>query len=77
MMLDGLAGKLKSPSEYWPRPGGKEDYRPIPRAHAWELAWHLANTDVQFADGIAGLKSKWRIRRGRQAENGSRTGRLV
>src|SRR6201998_965184 len=38
-------------------PDGKRDYRPDPNARtAWELAWHLANTDVQFMDGIADLK---------------------
>src|SRR5580704_4672794 len=38
-------------------PDGKKDYRPDPHARtAWELAWHLANTDVQFMDGIADLK---------------------
>ena len=37
-------------------PEGKRDYRPDPHARtAWELAWHLANTDVQFLDAIADL----------------------
>ena len=32
----------------------KKDYRHDPNCRtAWELAWHLANTDVQFLDGIA------------------------
>ena len=35
-------------------PDDKSGYRPDPHARsAWELAWHLANTDVQFLDGIA------------------------
>ena len=35
-------------------PEGRRDYRPDPNARsAWELAWHLANTDIQFLDGIA------------------------
>ena len=38
-------------------PDAKRDYRPDPNARtAWELAWHLANTDIQFLDGIADLK---------------------
>jgi uncharacterized damage-inducible protein DinB len=38
-------------------PDDKKDYRPDPHARtAWELAWHLANTDVQFMEGIADLK---------------------
>ena len=40
-------------------PDAKSDYRPDPKARtAKELAWHLANTDVQFLDGIADLKFK-------------------
>lgn len=38
-------------------PDAKADYRPDPNARtARELMWHLANTDVQFLDGIADLK---------------------
>lgn len=38
-------------------PESKRDYRPDPHARtAWELAWHLANTDVQFLDAIADQK---------------------
>ena len=38
-------------------PENKRDYRPDPHARtAWELAWHLANSDMQFLDGIAELK---------------------
>src|SRR5580704_5751068 len=37
-------------------PDAKSDYRPDPHARsAWELAWHLANTDIQFLDGIAAM----------------------
>src|SRR5437764_12810649 len=40
-------------------PDDKHDYRPDPNARtAWELAWHIANTDVQFMDGIADLNFK-------------------
>jgi uncharacterized damage-inducible protein DinB len=38
-------------------PDAASDYRPDPKARtAKELAWHLANTDIQFLDGIADLK---------------------
>src|ERR1700722_12744458 len=38
-------------------PDEKSDFRPDAKARtAKELAWHLANTDVQFLDGIADLK---------------------
>ena len=38
-------------------PLDKGDYRPDPVSKtALELAWHIANTDVQFLDGIADLK---------------------
>jgi uncharacterized damage-inducible protein DinB len=58
MMLDGLAREVEITKRVLAAvPEGKRDYRPDPHARtAWELAWHLANTDVQFADGIAGLK---------------------
>src|SRR5258707_4510175 len=37
-------------------PEDKRDYRPDPNARsAWELAWHMANSDIQFLDGIADL----------------------
>ncbi len=40
-------------------PDAKSSYRPDPDARtAWDLAWHLANTDVQFLDGIADLNFK-------------------
>src|SRR5262249_4666860 len=40
-------------------PDAKRDYRPDEHARkAWELAWHLANTDIQFMDGIADLNFK-------------------
>ena len=38
-------------------PDAKSDYRPDPNARtAKELAWHIANSDIQFLDGIADLK---------------------
>src|ERR1700693_687517 len=53
--LDGVTGELKITKKVLSAiPEDKRDYRPDPHARsAWELAWHLANTDVQFLDGIA------------------------
>ncbi len=58
MMLDGLAREVETTKKVLAAiPDGKRDYRPDLHARtAWELAWHLANTDVQFMDGIADLK---------------------
>jgi uncharacterized damage-inducible protein DinB len=58
MMLDGLAREVEITKRVLAAvPDAKRDYRPDPNARTgWELAWHLANTDVQFMDGIADLK---------------------
>ena len=58
MMLDGLAREVETTKKVLAAvPDDKKDYRPDPHARtAWELAWHLANTDVQFMEGIADLK---------------------
>ena len=58
LMLDGLAREVETTKKVLAAvPDGKKDYRPDPCARtAWQLAWHLANTDVQFLDGIADLK---------------------
>jgi uncharacterized damage-inducible protein DinB len=58
MMLDGLAREVETTKRVLAAvPDDKKDYRPDPHARtAWELAWHLANTDVQFMEGIADLK---------------------
>jgi len=58
MMLDGVAREVEITKKVLAAvPDGKRDYRPDPHARtAWELAWHLANTDVQFLDAIADLK---------------------
>jgi uncharacterized damage-inducible protein DinB len=38
-------------------PDAKSDFRHDPKARtAKELAWHIANTDIQFLDGVADLK---------------------
>ncbi len=58
MMLDGVGRELEITKRVLAAiPEAKRDYRPDPYARtAWELAWHLANTDVQFLDAIADLK---------------------
>ncbi len=58
LMLDGLAREAEITKKVLAAiPEGKREYRPDPHARtAWELAWHIANTDVQFLDGIADLK---------------------
>src|SRR5437660_5192384 len=55
MMHQGLANELQTTKTVLAAiPEGKKDYRHDPNGRtAWELAWHLANTDVQFLDGIA------------------------
>ncbi|PYX50774.1 MAG: hypothetical protein DMG79_04950 [Acidobacteria bacterium] len=57
MMLDGIAREAEITKKVIGAiPDAKSDYRPDPNARtAKELAWHLANTDVQFLDGIADL----------------------
>lgn len=58
MMLDGIAREAEVTKKVIGAiPDAKSDYRPDPNARsAKELAWHLANSDIQFLDGIAGLK---------------------
>ncbi len=58
MMLDGFSREAATTKRVLAAvPDDKRDYRPDPHARtAWELAWHLANTDVQFLNGIADLK---------------------
>src|SRR5271165_3015924 len=60
LMLDGLGRELEITKKVITAiPDSKSDYRPDPNARtAWELAWHLANSDVQFLDGIADLNFK-------------------
>jgi hypothetical protein len=60
VMLDGLMRELETTKKVLKAvPDAKSDYRPDPHARtAWELAWHIANTDVQFLDGIADLNFK-------------------
>ena len=58
MMLDGFKNDVEITKKVIAAiPDAKSDYRPDPKARtAKELAWHMANTDVQFLDGIADLK---------------------
>ena len=55
MMLEGLVNEFATTKRVLAAvPADKRDYRPDPHARSgWELAWHIANTDVQFLDGIA------------------------
>lgn len=57
MMLDGITREAETTKKVIAAvPDAKSDYRPDPCARtAKELAWHLANTDVQFLNGIADL----------------------
>ena len=57
MMLDGLNREAETTKRVIAAvPDVKSDYKPDPHARtAKELAWHLANTDIQFLDGIADL----------------------
>jgi uncharacterized damage-inducible protein DinB len=60
LMLDGVARELEITKKVLAAiPDDKSGFRPDPQARtAWELAWHLANTDVQFLTGIADLNFK-------------------
>jgi uncharacterized damage-inducible protein DinB len=58
MMLDGIAREAETTKKVIAAvPDAKSDYRPDPKARtAKELSWHIANTDVQFLNGITDLK---------------------
>jgi len=60
MMIDGIAREAEITKRVIGAvPDAKSEYRPDPNARtAKELAWHIANTDVQFLDGIADLQFK-------------------
>jgi len=60
MMLDGITREAEITKKVIAAvPDAASSYKPDPKARtAKELAWHLANTDVQFLDGIAGLNFK-------------------
>lgn len=58
MMIDGLAREAdKTRKVLAAVPDAKRDYRHEPNGRtAWDLAWHIASSDVHFLDGIADLK---------------------
>jgi uncharacterized damage-inducible protein DinB len=57
-MLQGLSREMETTKKVLAAiPEDKRDYRPDPMARtAWELAWHLAASDVQMTDEIADQK---------------------
>jgi uncharacterized damage-inducible protein DinB len=60
VMLDGVTRELETTKKVLAAiPDAKSDYRHDPNGRtAWDLAWHIANTDVQFMEGIADLEFK-------------------
>jgi uncharacterized damage-inducible protein DinB len=58
MMLQSFSNEVQTTKKVISAiPENKRDYRPDPHARTgWELAWHLANSDIQFLGGIADLK---------------------
>jgi len=60
MMLDGIAREVEITKRVIAAvPDAASSYKPDAQARtAKDLAWHLANTDVQFLDGIADLNFK-------------------
>jgi uncharacterized damage-inducible protein DinB len=58
MMLDGLAREVEITKKVLAAiPDAQRDFRPDPNARsAWELAWHIAKSDVHLMDSIANLK---------------------
>ncbi len=55
MMLEDLKREMATTRKVIEAiPDAKRDYRPDPKARtAWELAWHIACVEVQFAEEIA------------------------
>jgi len=60
MMLDGIQREAEITKRVMAAvPDAASTYKPDPHARsARELSWHIANTDVQFLDGIADLNFK-------------------
>ena len=58
MTLDGILREAEITKKVIAAvPDAASSYRPDPKARtAKELAWHIANSDIQFLDGIADLK---------------------
>jgi uncharacterized damage-inducible protein DinB len=57
MTLDGILREAEITKKVIAAvPDAESSYRPDPKARtAKELAWHIANSDIQFLDGIADL----------------------
>jgi uncharacterized damage-inducible protein DinB len=57
-ILQGLGQELETTKKVLSAiPEDKRDYRPDPKSRtAWELAWHIASSDVQMTDEIADEK---------------------
>lgn len=60
MMLDGIAREAEITKKVIAAvPDTASSYKPDPAARtAKELAWHIANTDIQFLNGITDLNFK-------------------
>lgn len=58
MMLDGVSREMETTKKVLAAiPDSKSTFKPDPSARtAWDLAWHIANSDVQFLNGIGDLK---------------------
>jgi len=58
MMIDGITREAETTRKVIAAvPDAASSYKPDPNARtAKDLAWHIANTDVQFISGIADLK---------------------
>ena len=78
MTLDGILREAEITKKVIAAvPDAASSYKHDPNGRtAKELAWHLANTDVQFLDGIADLKFNMANAR-TQAPNLSRSGGVV
>ena len=70
-MVQGLANEMQTTKKVLAAiPEAKRDYRPDPKARtAWELAWHIASSDVQMLDEIADCKFNMEPRFKDQPEN--------
>lgn len=60
VMLDGVNREMETTKKVIAAiPDSNRDYKHDPNGRsAWDLAWHMANSDVQFLDGIADLQFK-------------------
>ena len=60
VMMDGIMREVETTKKVIAAvPDANSSYKPDPHARtAWELAWHMANSDVQFLQGIAAMEFK-------------------